>query len=365
MNSFLVIFVIVILIMLIGMFYIFNNFKSKKKEQGISSILLTIGLSLVVGSFGDIWSNINQMITVVFLSESVHDVIKANSSFSQTNWIQLITGFLLMGIGFYLVYFDKNKLFILNINSYFDKRIESSNKDLGLSTFEFKEREIDLIKIYKKKSTETTYEEILEIIRDKTTSFSSESRNFRRGFTGIAPIPFIMWAGLYLKREKINDYFEYDKVLTDKFYKLKKDGKYSQIQKEEFLKQNYSNTNEIVITVSITKNITLEQIKQFGETERIELFINEPKDNAIKYRSQLIEYAQEIVNTIEDISASGSFKKVHLLISSQSCLALEIGRRVDDRRMAEIICYFFDVNQDKNYPWGITMNGENKGKIIL
>ncbi|OFO53723.1 hypothetical protein [Nosocomiicoccus sp. HMSC059G07] len=90
------------------------------------------------------------MITIGFLSESIDDVIKANSSFSQTNWIQLITGFFLISVGLYLVYFVKNKLFILNINAYFDKRVESSNEDLGLSTFEFKEREIDLIKIYKR-----------------------------------------------------------------------------------------------------------------------------------------------------------------------------------------------------------------------
>lgn len=362
-NSILII--SVILIIIIGIFFIINKFRLKKKEQGVSAILLTIGSSLVVGSFGDVWSNINQTITTVFLSESVDEVIETNSAFSQTNWVQLITGILLMGVGGYLAYFVKNKLFILNINAYFDKRIEPSNKDLGLSTFEFKEREIDLIKIYKKNQIKDSYKEVLEIIEDKTTSFSLESRNFRRGYTGIAPIPFIMWAGLHLKREKIDEYFEYDKIQTDKFYKLKKGGKYPQIQREKYLNQNDSNTNEIVIAVSITKRIALEQMKQFGDVKKVELYINEPKDNAIKYRSQLIEYAQEVAKTIEDISASASFKKIHLLISSQSSLALEIGKRVDDQRMAEIICYFFDIKQDKNYPWGITMNGENKGKIII
>lgn len=363
MNSILII--SVILIIIIGIFFIINKFRLKKKEQGVSAILLTIGSSLVVGSFGDVWSNINQTITTVFLSESVDEVIETNSAFSQTNWVQLITGLLLMGVGGYLAYFVKNKLFILNINAYFDKRIEPSNKDLGLSTFEFKEREIDLIKIYKKNQIKDSYKEVLEIIEDKTTSFSLESRNFRRGYTGIVPIPFIMWAGLHLKREKIDEYFEYDKIQTDKFYKLKKGGKYPQIQREKYLNQNDSNTNEIVIAVSITKRIALEQMKQFGDVKKVELYINEPKDNAIKYRSQLIEYAQEVAKTIEDISASASFKKIHLLISSQSSLALEIGKRVDDQRMAEIICYFFDIKQDKNYPWGITMNGENKGKIII
>lgn len=363
LNSILII--SVILIMLIGMFFIINKFRLKRKEQGVSAILLTLGSSLVAGSFGDVWSNINQIITTFFLSESVDEVIKTNSAFSQTNWVQLITGLLLLVVGGYLVYFVKNKLFILNINADFDKRIEPINKDLGLSTFEFKEREIDLIKIYKENQIKDSYKEVLEIIEDKTASFILESRNFRRGYTGIAPIPFIMWAGLHLKREKIDEYFEYDKIQTDKFYKLKKGKKYPQLQREKYLNQNDSNTNEIVIAVSITKRIGLEQMKQFGNAKKFEIYINEPKDNAIKYRSQLIEYAQEVAKTIEDISASTSFKKVHLLISSQSSLALEIGKRVDDQRMAEIICYFFDIKQDKNYPWGITMNGENKGRIII
>lgn len=361
-NSILII--SVILIIFIGILFIIDKFRLKKKEQGVSAILLTIGSSLVVGSFGDVWSNINQTITTV-LSESVDEVIKTNSAFSQTNWVQLITGLLLMCVGVYLAYFVKNKLFILNINAYFNKRIEPSNKDLGLSTFEFKEREIDLIKIYKKNQIKDSYKEVLEIIEDKTISFSLESRNFKRGYTGIAPIPFIMWLGLHLKREKIDEYFEYDKIQSDKFYKLKKRGEYPQMKKEECLKQNDSNTNEIVIAVSITKKITLEQMKQFSNAKKIELYIDEPKDNAIKYRSQLIEYAQKVATTIEDISASASFKKIHLLVSSQSSLALEIGKRVDDQRMVEIICYFFDIKQDKNYPWGITMNGENKGKIIV
>lgn len=356
--------ILMIFIISVGIYFIINNFKLKKKEQGVSAILLTIGPTLIVSSFGNVWSNINQTIATLFSSESADEVIELNSAFSQTNWVQLITGLLLIGAGGYLTYFSKNKLFILNINAYSDKRIEPNSKDLGLSTFEFKERDIDLVKIYKKNQIKDSYKEVLEIIEDKTTSFRLESRNFRRGYTGIAPIPFIMWAGTHLKHEKIDEYFEYDKIQTDKFYKLKKGRKYFPIKRKDYLNENDSTTNEIVIAVSITKRITSEQMKQFGNAKKVELYINEPKDNAIKYKSQLIVYAQEVVKIIEDISASTSSKKVHLLISSQSSLALEIGKRVDDRRMAEIICYFFDIQQDKNYPWGIIMNGENKGEII-
>lgn len=356
--------ILFLLIIVIGIGIIINKFKSKKKEQGVSAILFTTGLSLVSSSFGNFWSNINQTIAIVFFSESLNDVVEINSAFSQTHWIQLFTGMFLIGIGGYLMYFAKNKLFILNINAYFDKRIESNNQDIGLSTFEFKEREVDLVRIYKQSQVKDSYKEVLEIIENKTNLFKTESRNFRRGYTGMAPIPYIMWAGTYLKREEINEYFEFDKIQTNKFYKLKKEGKYSLLNSNKTLYEIDKNAKEIVIAVSITKRITSEQIKQFDGAEKVELYLSTPKDNAIKYKSQLVEYSQEVVKTIEDISASTSAEKIHLLISSQSSLALEIGKKVDDRRMAEIICYFFDIKEAKKYPWGIIMNGNNKGELI-
>ncbi|MEK4086070.1 SAVED domain-containing protein [Psychrobacillus sp. FSL K6-1415] len=353
------------IIMVIGAVFTVKNFKSKQKEQGVSIILFTSGLSLVVSSFGNVWTNINKLFAILNLSESAKDAIEINSAFSQTQWVQLIVGILLMIVGGYLLYFAKNKIFILNINAYYDKRMESNNQDVGLSTFEFKEREIDLVRIYKKGVTRSSIKEVVGIIEEKTNSFKVESKHFKRGYTGIAPIPFVMLVGTFLQREKINEYFEFDKIETEKFYKLKKGKKYSTLQMNKPLNEINTNSDEFVIAVSLTKRITQGQMKQFKNAEKVELYINNPKDNVIRDKAQLLEYAQKIAEVIEEISASTCCKKVHLLISSQSSLALEVGKRIDNQRMAEITCYFFDIKQhDSNYPWGIIMNGENKGKLI-
>lgn len=353
------------IIMVIGAVFTVQNFKSKQKEQGISTILITSGLSLVVSSFGNIWTNLNRIFATFILSESANDAININSAFSQTQWVQLIVGIILMISGGYLLYFVRSKIFILNINAYYDKRIESNNQDIGLSTFEFKEREIDLVRVFKKGVTRNSIKEVVGIIEEKTNSFKVESKHFKRGYTGIAPIPFVMLAGTFLQREKINEYFEFDKIETEKFYKLKKRKKYPTLQISEPLHEVNKNSDEFVIAVSLTKRIAQEQMKQFKNVEKIELYINNPEDNVIRGKAQLIEYAQKIAEVIEEISASTSCKRVHLLISSQSSLALEVGKRIDNQRMAEITCYFFDIKQQEaNYPWGIIMNGENKGKLI-
>jgi len=355
---------IVIIVLIVGMIFTVNFFFSNKKEQGVSTILITSGLSLTISSFGNTWTNINRLFATIILSESSNDAIKINSAFSETQWVQLTVGIILILSGIYLLYFIKNKLFILNLNAYYDNRIESNNKALGLATFEFKEREIDLVRHYKKGVTENTIKEFLEIIEEKTNSFVLESEGFKRGYTGIAPIPFVMFAGTYLQRKKINEYFEFDKIETEEFYKLKNSNKYPPLQIDKSFENKRIKTKEFVIAVSLTKKITDEQMNQFKDVEKVEIYIHNPKDNLINCKDQLIEYAQIIVNTIEEISTLGSCGKIHLLISSQSSLALEIGKRIDNQRMAEVICYFFDIKQKNNYPWGLVINGENKGELI-
>ena len=46
------------------------------------------------------------------------------------------------------------------------------------------------------------------------TAFRNETSKITKGYTGIAPIPFIMYAGTFLNRVKINEYYEYDKIKT-------------------------------------------------------------------------------------------------------------------------------------------------------
>ena len=127
------------------------------------------------------------------------------------------------------------------------------------------------------------------------------------------------------------------------------------------------NKSNFVIAISITRNITDTQLKQFEEKFNIiKLEVDEPYDNKIRYKEQLNEYVNSIFDLIEKTSQMfNNIKSINVICSSQSCLALEMGKRsVDTTRIPEIISYQFENQSDIKYPWGIVINGKNKGKLI-
>ena len=206
-------------------------------------------------------------------------------------------------------------------------------------------------------------------IEEQVNAFKNETIERKRGYTGIAPIPFIMYAGTLLERGEINYYYEFDKIDTNDYYKLehKKNKKYSKLNLKTKLEDIDVNKNNIVIAISITRNITDVQLKQFeDECNIIKLEVDNPCDNTIRYKEQLNEYVNNIFDLIEKILQKlNNIKSINVICSSQSCLALEIGKRsIDTTRIPEIISYQFENQSDIKYPWGIVINGKNKGKLI-
>lgn len=183
---------------------VFIHIKNRQKEEALSDILIFGGIELILGSFGTFDDKL-----FAFLSGTQ----------SNTNYIQLGVGFILLIGGIFFLFYVKNKLYILNINGYFDKRIEQHHHEIGLNAFQFKEREIDFIRMFNKGLNPDTVQDIQEEIKGKIAAFKSESKDKRRAYTGIAPIPFIFMAGKEFSREKVDKYFEYNKF-TQTYYEL-------------------------------------------------------------------------------------------------------------------------------------------------
>ncbi|WP_067625780.1 SAVED domain-containing protein, partial [Alicyclobacillus acidiphilus] len=265
---------------------------------------------------------------------------------------------------FFFIYI-KRKIYILNINGYYDRRIEGHNDDVNLGTFDFKEREIDFIRIFKHGIDNSSAHEIREIVEEKVTSFKKESEHFKRGYTGTAPIPFVVLAGSFMARETIHEYFEFDKKETQRFYRLSQKGRYGPLKVVTDVNSIDKDAEDVVIAVSVTAKITDADLAQFQGQNIIKLAIDDPRDNAIRYRSQLIEYKNAIISIVESVGKEmPNLKRIHLVCSCQSCLALELGKEIDDRRVHQVICYFFDIQKSPRYPWGIVVNGDQKGTFI-
>lgn len=286
---------------------------------------------------------------------------------AQTNYLQLVTGFILLFGGIYFHFYIKNKMYILNINGYFDKRIELHQNDLNLSSFEFKEKEIDFIRLYQKGMNETVAKDIQEELESKIKSFKAESIDKKRAYTGIAPIPFIMLAGKFFERQILDEYFEYDKLNGDYFQlkNCKSKQSYPQLVQETSIGSIRDGESEdVVIAVSITSQITYEDASQFL-CPKIYISLQQPMDIAIKYKEQLKEYCNTIYNLLlETQHAFPRAKKIHLLYAGQSCLAFELGKIIDDNRMTKVISYHYARQEPCKYPWGIVLNGSQKGTFV-
>ncbi len=357
---------LIIFFILVGL--VIKSFINKKKEEGFSNLLLMTGFSMIITSFGTL---LDKLITLCAILKSDSDQVSNIVLHSgEINYIQLTVGVFLILVYFGLKYYNSNKKYIVNIKGYdFSKNIENNHKDIGLSNFEFKEREIDFSSIFNNGSDDImTNKVILEILKQKISSFKIESEEFKRGYTGIAPIPYIMYAGTLLRRVKIDEYYEYNKLDGQKYFKLKDKIYFFKKEPDLKLKTNLDeldkNISEIVISISVTSSITESDFLQFNGIEAVELAIDQPGDNKIKSKHQLEKYYKKIYDTILKLDKSlSNLNKIHILYAGQSCLALEIGKIIEENRMPEIINYHYNSQSSYKYPWGLVLNGHNKGGL--
>lgn len=361
-------------VIIIGAILFFRNMANQKKEQGIANVLFTTGISLIVSAFGTFFSQVIQAYTM-FQSQSVRDSLKIQQSFSEVNYPSLIIGLILTGTGVFFTRYINKKMFILNVNGYYDRRIEGHHKELSLSTFEFKEREVDFVRLFQtNKMNKKLVETIGGFIEEKVKSFKEESKHFQRGYTGIAPIPFIALAGTHLKREKIDNFFEFDKINTQSYYSLNqekakrfwgKSADYPELKLITNISMLDDQKKEAVIAISVTQNILDADLQQFDQAEIVKLSLDNPCDNAIQFQAQLMDYRKQIVDTIYAIrTRMQNLELIHIVYSGQSCLALEIGKSMEDYRMPSVVIYQFNSQESKKYPWGIKINGTNTGSFI-
>lgn len=355
-----------IIIALVSGIIIINQIKNYKKQESFVTMVFSTGISLVFTSSSDC---IDKMLVGVGVVTKYENAIELGGDF---NWAYFILGCILIFIGIIMFCFNKRKLYVLNINAYTSKRLENYISKLKTDNSDFREREIDFIQIYKrifsKELDETSYECIKSEIEEKVTSFRSETANIKRGYTGIAPIPFVMYAGTFLDRVKIDNFYEFDKIESNNYYvlSLKKNKKFPELKLKTNITELDRSKNKVLLVISLTKEIENNVLNQFKlDFNIVRLSIDNPKDNAIRTVRQLENYTNFIFEKIEDIKCEIPNVELSIVYSGQSCLALEIGKRCfDSTRIPKIICYHYEYQNTIKYPWGIIMNGSEKGKLI-
>lgn len=199
---------------------------------------------------------------------------------------------------------------------------------------------------------------ILKDIQSQMERFNRQSHS-KRCFTGMAPIPFIIYAGTKHTGNDIRYYLEFDKA-TQQYTKLNNEKKYPKLKRPELT----TNTpNEIVVAVSTTALINEMNTSQFNMPV-FRLSIEAPKDNAIFSKRQLDEYVNETVTFISEVCKKNSnVVRVNLLLATQACFAYALGKALVlmQNRVPQIVSYHYIA---PSYKIGLIINGVTAGQIV-
>ena len=198
---------------------------------------------------------------------------------------------------------------------------------------------------------------ILGDIQAQMDRFNRETKS-KRCFTGMAPIPFIIFAGTRHRGSDIKYYLEFDKA-TQQYLKLNNAKEYPILNKSTI---TTTTSEEIVVAVSTTAIINETNTSQFN-LPVFSLSLLEPKDNAIFSKRQLNAYINETVTFISEVCKKNSqVKRVHLLLATQACFAYAFGKSLVlmQNRVPQIVSYHYAA---PSYKVGITINGSSAGRI--
>ena len=343
--------------------------RTEKSDGDISGLIIKSGIALIVSGIPSIAELIISLVAGLF-SVTLPET-KNPELLIKVGVFLLILGVITKIIGTKL----KEKIYVLNMLGSSQKEIsdEKTRQDLKIADYKLKEQILDVMPVFDKglNMDARANEYIVKQIEKDSVKFAVKAKEKGGCFTGMAPIPYMIYAGTFLGDANVNRYFEFNGNAGERYYELKaKQGIFE--KKWQELDVNIppcpNSASEIVLAVSITSKIIDIQLEQFSGLPVVKIELPEAKDNIIQTKEQLIEYRSVIFEfldkTIKELSPN--IKKVHLVAAIPGCMALEIGKMIGlrENRMMEVVAYHYIGNNPIRYPFGIYVSGKCKGQFV-
>ena len=347
-------FIVAIIIVGILVKKVWDLCTSKDEEKPTSDKLIEGGIAVILASLPSFSDSFLQ-----FLYNWLQVAKTVEEGGFSPRWLFGL-GLLLIVLGFILKFVDASaKYVILNMPGTIHHTKEDGMTK-ALKTTKFEEIEISTaecqVKMQKMSQTKATA--IIGDIQKQMDNFNRKA-HLKRCFTGMAPIPFIIYAGTKHRGKDIKYYLEFDKA-TQQYTKLNNDKKFPALLKPAI---NTVAETEIVVAVSTTALINEANTRQFN-LPVISLSLVEPKDNAIFSKRQLNAYVNETVTFISEVCKKNSqVKRIHLLLATQACFAYAFGKSLVlmQNRVPQIVSYHYMA---PSYKVGISINGSSAGQIV-
>lgn len=172
---------------------------------------------------------------------------------------------------------------------------------------------------------------------------------------GLARIPFLVAYGSLL-RNLTAEVVYFDKFhKTSKWKTLKEENKRISLKSENLI--NTPNVNgDIGIAVGFTTQINKLQIPEGLRNHTTLISASSKSDrNLIQNQENLESISSEIQNIIDALSAIDNVKKIHLFLSIQSSLAIQIGRRFQEGTHRNWVVHNFNAEKGA-YDWSIEID---------
>ena len=362
MNYTLIVFGVMVLISFLVAFIV--NLISP--DNSLGSGIIAAGIELIVGSFPAIVDDFMRLLSFQITGIQASDDV---------NIWSLVTGFVLLLVGILILLFIRDRFYVLNMFGLYSQREvgdKQNVKQLKLNDYKIRERFIDFVNVFNMGIDEKTNSIIVNKIEEECTKFKDRSVEFKKGFTGTAPIPYTILAGTYLVDCEPKNFFEWKRE-EEKFIQLsaKKKADFPELMIKEMDNPNVD-AESVIVVISTTRRIEKHQLKDFGEQDIIEIYLEDCKDNNITYVKQLQNYRKAILDELEVLGREKypHLNQINLVASIPSCMSLEIGRMIaqNNNRMKKIVAYHFVNQGTKLYPFGITVTESQgqykKGELI-
>ncbi|MGF1865299.1 SAVED domain-containing protein [Enterovibrio norvegicus] len=171
---------------------------------------------------------------------------------------------------------------------------------------------------------------------------------------GLARIPFLVAYGALL-RNLSAEILYFDKFHRNGNYALLTDENKQVRLKDMPLVERVTPTGDIALAIALTTPITIEQIPEELQNSTTVFQSNQGTSrNLIKNQDNLLEMSASIGALIDRLSALPGCKRVHLFLSVQSTLAIEIGRRYQEGIHQNWVIHNFDPSS-QSYPWALEL----------
>ncbi len=305
--------------------------------------MITLGLAFV----GMLVFDLKEALILILLK-----AFEINPPLLNNDWFYLILGSILIGLGIILYFYDNEKDIIMEIIG-LDKGELFGKIKKQINTIDIK----DNIKKLNIKNADKFIKSIDSQIEE---GIIKKFCNSGISYYGVAPIPIIAFIGTLFSKVNIVNYYEYQNY-NNSVYKLNNSIFYRRLKTEISSNSKASNA---VITVELTANIEDDCLEQFNECELIRNQVCNAKDNKLRSKLQLNNYSEKICNEVYELSKHKNIKTIYILFACQSSLAFDVCKKINQRRVKEIISCHYVASSTPKYRWGIIIGGPNIGKYI-